>query len=49
MSSHPKVINQNAKLSEAEAIMRKYNIHSLVVVDDNEKLVGIIDSFKCMI
>ena len=49
MSSHPKVINQNAKLSEAEAIMRKYNIHSLVVVDDNEKLVGIIDSFNCMI
>lgn len=49
MSSHPKVINQNAKLSEAEAIMRKYNIHSLVVVDDKEKLVGIIDSFNCMI
>lgn len=49
MSSHPKVINQNAKLSEAEAIMRKYNIHSLVVVDDNEKLVGIIDSFNCII
>lgn len=49
MSSHPKVVNQNAKLSEAEAIMRKYNIHSLVVVDDNEKLVGIIDSFNCMI
>lgn len=49
MSSHPKVINQNAKLSEAEAIMRMYNIHSLVVVDDKEKLVGIIDSFNCMI
>lgn len=49
MSSHPKVINQNAKLSEAEAIMRKNNIHSLVVVDDKEKLVGIIDSFNCMI
>lgn len=49
MSSHPKVVNQNARLSEAEAIMRKYNIHSLVVVDDNETFVGIIDSFNCMI
>lgn len=49
MSKHPKVVNQNAKLSEAEAIMRKYNIHSLVVVDDNDNLAGIIDSFSCIL
>ena len=48
MSKHPKMVNQNTKLSEAETIMRKYNIHSLVVVDDNSKLVGIIDSFACL-
>lgn len=48
MSTEPKTIPETAKLSEAEAIMRKYNIHSLVVTDQNIKLVGIIDSFSCM-
>lgn len=48
MSSSPKTIKETAKLSEAEEMMRKYNIHSLVVVDDNDKLTGIIDSFSCM-
>ncbi len=48
MSIAPKTINSNAKLSEAETIMRKYNIHSLIVVDDNNKLVGIIDAFNCL-
>ena len=49
MSEHPKMVNQNAKLSEAEHVMRQYNIHSLVVIDDNDNLVGIIDSFSCML
>ena len=49
MSEHPKMVNQNAKLSEAEHVMRQFNIHSLVVVDDNDNLVGIIDSFSCML
>lgn len=48
MSTTPKIINQNAKLSEAEIIMRQHNIHSLIVVDDNNNLVGIIDSFSCL-
>lgn len=49
MTNNPKIINQNAKLSDAEAIMRQYNIHSLIVVDDNNCLVGIIDSFSCLL
>ena len=48
MSTNPKTILDTAKLSEAEAIMRKYNIHSLIVTDQNNKFVGIIDSFSCM-
>ena len=48
MSCKPKLINENAKLSEAEKLMRKYNIHSLVVVNDNNEFVGIIDAFSCM-
>lgn len=48
MSCNPKVINENAKLSEAEKLMRQYNIHSLVVVNDSNELVGVIDAFSCM-
>ncbi|WP_455664169.1 KpsF/GutQ family sugar-phosphate isomerase [Phocaeicola sp.] len=48
MSINPKIINHNAKLSEAETIMRKYNIHSLVVTNDEGRFVGIIDAFSCL-
>lgn len=48
MSYNPKLINENAKLSEAEKMMRQYNIHSLVVTDDKNEFVGIIDAFSCM-
>lgn len=48
MSVAPKVINSKANLSEAETMMRRYNIHSLIVVDDENKLVGIIDAFSCL-
>jgi arabinose-5-phosphate isomerase len=48
MSRNPKIVNENAKLSEAERMMREYNIHSLVVVNDNNEFVGIIDAFSCM-
>lgn len=49
MNKKPKVINEYAKLSEAEKLMREYKIHSLIVLDDNNKFVGIIDAFKCML
>lgn len=48
MSTHPKTISENAKLSDAEKMMRKYNIHSLVVTNDKEEFVGIIDTFSCL-
>ncbi len=48
MSRNPKTIHEDAKLKEAEELMRQYNIHSLVVVNSDNKLVGIIDSFSCI-
>ena len=48
MSTTPKTINENTKLNVAGDMMRKYNIHSLIVVNDNQRLVGIIDSFSCL-
>ncbi len=48
MTINPKTIHTDAKLSHAVSLMLKYKIHSLVVLDDNGKLVGLIDSFACM-
>lgn len=48
MSTNPKTINNMAKLTEAGDIMRKHNIHSLIVVNDNHEFVGIIDAFACL-
>ena len=48
MNSNPKVINEEAKLSQAEELMRKHNIKSLIVVDENNRLVGVIDAFSCI-
>lgn len=48
MSRNPKIIVETAKLSEAEKLMRQYNIHSLVVVNYENDFVGIIDAFSCM-
>ncbi|WP_270898811.1 KpsF/GutQ family sugar-phosphate isomerase [Bacteroides xylanisolvens] len=48
MSWNPKTITETAKLSEAEDLMRKHNIHSLIVIDENNQLSGIIDAFSCL-
>lgn len=48
MSTNPKTINNMAKLTEAGDMMRKYNIHSLIVVNDNQEFIGIIDAFACL-
>lgn len=48
MSRTPKTVSAKAKLSEASEIMRKYSIHTLVVLDDDQKVAGLIDSFSCL-
>jgi arabinose-5-phosphate isomerase len=45
MSATPKVISCNSKLIDAQELMQKYSIHALLVIDENEQLVGILDSF----
>ncbi|VEI57631.1 KpsF [Pasteurella multocida] len=43
MTSNPKTIHMDAFLSEADALMKAKKIHSLVVVDDNNKVVGLVE------
>jgi arabinose-5-phosphate isomerase len=46
MSRNPKIIKGKARLSEAEQLMRTNSIHSLIVVDEENRLAGIIDYFR---
>lgn len=48
MSHNPKTILETAKLTQAESIMRKNNIHSIIVVNSENKFVGVIDMFSCL-
>ena len=47
MNTNPKLIKEDAKLSQAEELMRQHNIKSLIVVNEEKKLVGVIDAFSC--
>ena len=48
MSRNPKTINRNAKIVEAGETMNHYSIHSLVVLNNDAKVCGVIDSFSCL-
>ena len=48
MAREPKTINQNAKIVDAGEAMNHYSIHSLIVLDNNSHVVGVIDSFSCL-
>lgn len=48
MTTTPKCIDENAKLTEASDMMRRHSIHTLVVLDSNKMPVGLIDLFSCM-
>ena len=48
MARHPKTINRSAKIVEAGETMNHYSIHSLVVLDDDTHVCGVIDSFSCL-
>ncbi|OBX07970.1 arabinose 5-phosphate isomerase [Gallibacterium salpingitidis] len=43
MTTQPKTINQNTYLGQAEDYMRQHKIHSLVVVDDQQQVVGLYE------
>ncbi len=49
MTKNPKTVMQDAKISDIQNIMNKYKIHSVLVVDDNNHLLGVVDHYSCMI
>ena len=49
MTRKPKTVTAQAKISEIQRIMNKYKIHSVLVVDADYRLLGVVDHYSCMI
>lgn len=49
MTLHPKMVLKDTKISEIQSIMNRYKIHSVLVVDNEKHLLGVVDHYSCMI
>ena len=49
MSVQPKCVGPETKITEIERIFQQFKIHSVLVVDADNHLLGIVDSFRAMI
>lgn len=49
MTRQPKTVLPTTKITEILRMMHKYKIHTVLVVDTNQHLVGIVDHYSCMI
>lgn len=48
MTVNPKTVPPTAKISEIERIMNRNKIHSVLVSDADERLLGIVDNYSCV-
>ena len=49
MTRTPKTVRPETKITEIQKIMNKYKIHSVLVTDDEQHLLGVVDHYSCMI
>ena len=49
MTTNPKTVSETTKISEIQRIMNRYKIHSVLVVDSSNRLLGVVDHYSCML
>ena len=49
MTRHPKSVSPTTKITEIQKIMQKYKVHTVLVVDADNHLLGVVDHYSCMI
>ena len=49
MTRTPKTVRPDTKISEIQQIMNRYKIHSVLVTDDEQHLLGVVDHYSCML
>ena len=49
MTRTPKAVRPYTKITEIQRIMNKYKVHSVLVTDDEQHLLGVVDHYSCEI
>ncbi len=49
MTTTPKCVSATTKISEIQAIMNKHKVHTVLVLDNDQHLLGVVDHYSCMI
>ena len=49
MTRNPKTVSVNARIDDIDRIMNTNKIHCVLVVDSNNNLLGVVDSFSTVI
>ena len=49
MTRTPKMVKPETKITEIQQIMNKYKVHSVLVTDGKNHLLGVVDHYACMI
>ena len=49
MTRTPKKVSPDTKITEIQRVMQKYKIHSVLVVNEENELLGVVDHYSCMI
>ena len=49
MTTHPKCVSPDTKVTEIQRIMNRHKVHTVLVVDQQGHLLGIVDHYRCMI
>ena len=49
MTRHPKTVSPTTKITEIQRTMQQYKIHSVLVVSPDNRLLGVVDHYSCMV
>lgn len=49
MTRTPKLVLPTTKISEVQRIMHQHKIHTVLIVDEEKHLLGVVDHYACMI
>lgn len=49
MTATPKSVLPSTKITEIQRIMHQYKVHTVLVVNEENKLLGVVDHYSCMI
>ena len=49
MTTTPKTVSPQTKITEIQQIMNKYKVHTVLVVSKDNQLLGVVDHYACMI